>query len=286
MRQGARALILCGLLASANAAGAFTLDLQKLGDALQKTVDAFSGLSESQEVEIGQGISAKLLGAAPLVADDEVQAYVNQVGRWIALQSERPDLPWTFAVIESNSYNAFAAPGGYVFITRGLFSLLRTEAELAGVLAHEIAHVVERHHLSAIQASARRSLAADALSELAASQSQALRSNQKLFGALVDSGMSLYASGLDREDEYESDRIGVVLAARAGYEPFGLPGLLLALEGLASDDSRLSLLNATHPSVRERIERLDALMSDRLDKYADQGQVAERFMKIRGNLDK
>jgi len=96
--------------------------------------------------------------------------------------------------------------------------------------------------------------------------------------------MSLYANGLDPEDEYESDRIGVVLAARAGYEPFGLPGLLLALDGLEQSDDRLGLINATHPMFRERIEKLDSLMADRLDDYTEQQYLAERFRKVRKRL--
>jgi predicted Zn-dependent protease len=84
---------------------AFSLNLEDLGEVLKKTVDAFSDVTEAQAVEIGQGISASLLGAAPLVEEMEVQRYVNRVGAWLAPHTERPDLPWTFAVIETDSYN-------------------------------------------------------------------------------------------------------------------------------------------------------------------------------------
>lgn len=122
-------------------------------DALTGLVAAARGTSKEEEIAIGRQIAGNLLGAAPLVKDEGLQKYVNQVGRWVALQSERPDLPWHFGVIESTDINAFAAPGGYIFVTRGLYGLLGSEAELAGVLAHEIGHVIRQHHLKLLQQS-------------------------------------------------------------------------------------------------------------------------------------
>ena len=98
--------------------------------------------SREEEIALGRNITGSLLGAAPLVKDDALQQYVNKVGRWVASQSERADLPWKFGVIESADINAFAAPGGYVLITKGLYQKLTNEAQLAGVLGHEIAHVL------------------------------------------------------------------------------------------------------------------------------------------------
>src|ERR1019366_9453114 len=127
----------------------------------QKLKEATTDLSEEQEIALGQGIASNLLGAAPLLQNRMVQHYVNQVGRWLALQTERPDLPWQVAVLDDSGVNAFAAPGGYIFITKGLLSRMRNEAELAGVLAHEISHVLKKHHLLAIKKSAGASLFAD-----------------------------------------------------------------------------------------------------------------------------
>ena len=114
---------------------------------------ALAGFSQEEEVAIGRQAAGNILGAAPLVKDATLQRYVNRVGRWIASQSERPDLPWHFGVIESQDLNAFAAPGGYVFVTRGLYRGLQSESELAGVLAHEIGHVIKKHHLKILQQS-------------------------------------------------------------------------------------------------------------------------------------
>ena len=107
--------------------------------------------SKEEEVALGREITGSILGAAPLVKDEALQKYVNQVGRWVASQSERADLPWKFGVIESTDLNAFAAPGGYVLITKGLYQKLQNEAQLAGVLGHEIAHIVKKHQLKVLQ---------------------------------------------------------------------------------------------------------------------------------------
>src|SRR5690606_26944554 len=109
--------------------------------------------SKAEEVELGREITGNLLGAAPLVKDEALQAYVNKVGRWVASQSSRSDLPWHFGVIESEDLNAFAAPGGYVIITKGLYRKMENEAQLAGVLGHEIGHVEQKHHLKVLQKS-------------------------------------------------------------------------------------------------------------------------------------
>ena len=278
-----RAGLLTMMMTLAMPALAFEINFEEIGNLIKKGTEAFQDVSEPHEIEIGQGVAAALLGAAPLVADEDVQRYVNQVGLWLAMQTERPSLPWRFGVIESDSYNAFATPGGNIFITKGLFLMMRTESELAGVLGHEIAHVLQRHHLEAIKGQARRELAVDALAALG-EQRNLSQGNKKLLKTLVNSGVALYAKGLDRGDELEADHLGVVIATRAGYEPFGLPGLLLALDGLGDDNSRLGLLNSTHPTFRDRLETLDERMGSHLDAYAEQVLGADRFLDIRERL--
>src|SRR5690606_31708209 len=135
------------------------IDLARVVDNLGNVKTAIVGVDAEEEAAIGFEAAATLLGAAPLLDDDGMQRYVNRVGRWVAMQSERPALSWHFAVIDHPNVNAFAAPGGYVFITRGLLFQLRNEAELAGVLGHEIAHVVQKHHLEALKKQARLELA-------------------------------------------------------------------------------------------------------------------------------
>ncbi len=139
-------------IASLVPGGAASGSLIESGISVVKDVsDAQKDMLEPEEIELGENIMAGVLGAAPLHNNERIQRYVNQVGRWIALHSERPNLPWRFAVLESKLPNAGAAPGGQIYITTGLLFRMRNEAELAGALAHEVAHVVQRHHVKAFQ---------------------------------------------------------------------------------------------------------------------------------------
>jgi predicted Zn-dependent protease len=268
------------LVVFAGAAQAFELNINKLVDALGKVKD-LKPVDDKGEAEIGSGVAANLLGAAPLVQDEKLQAYVSRLGWWLALQTERADLPWRFGVLDSDNVNAFAAPGGYVFVTKGLLLRMRNEAELAGVLAHEMAHVLQRHHLNAIQKNARTGLMGD-LASLAAGSSEHAALADKAIGA----GTELYARGLDKDDEFEADRMGVVIAARAGYDPYGLPAVLQTLEAANAQDSNLALMFKTHPAPQKRLELLDGLMAGAMDKYASQPVVAERFVKVVGDYRK
>lgn len=272
-----RSFMLLTLLLWVSAAQAFELNINKLVDVIGKAKD-LKPVDEKGEAEIGSGVAANLLGAAPLVQDEKLQAYVNRLGWWLALQTERADLTWHFGVLDSESVNAFAAPGGYVFVTRGLLLRMRNEAELAGVMAHEIAHVLKRHHLQAIQKNAQTGLAAG-LASLAADSSKHPDLADKAIGA----GTELYARGLDKGDEFEADRMGVVIAARAGYDPYGLPAVLQTLGAINPQDSNLALMFKTHPAPQKRLELLDGLMTGSMDRYASQPVMTERFQKIVGD---
>jgi len=272
-------MLLASLLLTAGSASAFNLDLDKLID-LGKSTANLKEVDEKGEAEIGNVSAANLLGAAPLVQNEKLQAYVNQVGLWLAMQTERPDLSWRFGVMDTDSVNAFAAPGGYVFITRGLLLRMRNEAELAGVLAHEIAHVVRRHHLVAIQKNAKTGLASNLLSMAVDNSGSGYGEWKK---KAIGASSELYARGLDKDDEFEADRLGVVIAARAGYDPYGLPSVLQTLDSVNAQDSNLALMFKTHPAARQRMELLDAAMGSNLERYASQPSVADRFEKIVGD---
>jgi beta-barrel assembly-enhancing protease len=240
------------LIAAATAAQAQNIDLNRLFGIGRDAVTAVAGVSEQEEQTMGREIAGRMLGAAPLVNDPALQAYVNRVGRWVAVQGERPDLPWRFAVIDTSSINAFAAPGGYVMLTRGLYEILDNEAQLAGVLAHEIAHVVRRHHVTVMQKSAA----------LSAGAQLAQRDNRSaLVNNMIGTGAEVFARGLDKSAEYEADAIGVVLAARAGYNPFGLVDVLHKLAARGAGDGSLALLFKTHPLPGERLEQLGAALT-------------------------
>jgi predicted Zn-dependent protease len=225
------------------------------------------------EVKLGRQISGNLLGAAPLVKDDKLQQYVNRIGSWVALQSDRPDLKWTFGVIQTEDINAFAAPGGYVFITRGLYAKLKDEAELAGVLAHEIAHVQQKHHLKVVQKSQLMDLGANVLKSQVAKGEAAV---QKIIG----SGAEILSRGLDKDAEFEADRLGVVLAARAGYDTWGLPSVLQEISSVNKNDSSVGMLFKTHPAPDERLTRLSDSMGDKLDSLKPSKNGGTRFYKL------
>jgi predicted Zn-dependent protease len=145
------ALLALVLASPAAAFGRLGGDASKILDFGKRAAEASEEITEAEEIELGEGIAAQLLGAAPLVNDPGLQRYVNRVGLWLALQSERPNLPWRFGVMDSDDVNAFALPGGIVLITRGLYERLRDESELAGVLGHEISHVVAKDQVKAIK---------------------------------------------------------------------------------------------------------------------------------------
>jgi predicted Zn-dependent protease len=248
------------------------IDWKKAAQAVQKVQKANADISEPQEITLGEGIASNLLGAAPLLDNPAVQRYVNRVGRWLALQTERPDLPWQFGVLDDNDVNAFAAPGGYVFITKGLLSNMNSEAELAGVLAHEISHVLRKHHLQALKKGARTEL----LSSLANDTIKQNGGDPRL-EKLVSAGTDIYARGLDKQDEFEADRMGIVIAARGGYDPYGLPAVLQTLQSLNPSDSKLALMFKTHPALADRLNLLDQLMTGQFDSLESQPDLATRF---------
>lgn len=249
------------------------IDIARVVDNLGNVKTAIVGVDAEEEAEIGFEAAATLLGAAPMLDDAAMQRYVNRVGRWVALQSERPALSWRFAVIDHPNVNAFAAPGGYVFITRGLLFQLRNEAELAGVLGHEIAHIVRKHHLEALKKQARLELAGS----VAATALEQRGKDAGKYEWVTEGAKTLYTRGLDRDDEFEADRLGVVLAARAGYDPYGLPAVLQRLDSMSRDDGRLALLFKTHPAPADRLAQLAGRMEGRMDTFAASRDGAERF---------
>lgn len=236
-------------------------DAQRKAKSIEKIGNGLAGVSEPEEIKLGGDLAGMILGAAPLVQDQAEQRYVNRLGTWLALHSERPNLPWKFGIIDNGGYNAFSMPGGYVLITRGLFERMRNESELAGVLAHEIGHVVRKHQLQVLNASMRN----EALGELKGYFSVPGGALANEFTAkLLAAGKDLYTKGLDKEDEFEADRMGVVIAARAGYSPYGLVGVIQTLSA-KQDDADYALENRTHPLPVERLDQLNGAMGTRFD---------------------
>lgn len=238
-------------------------------------------LTDAEEVELGENVMAGILGAAPLYDSDRIQRYVNQVGRWVALHSERPNLPWRFAVLDSRLPNAGAAPGGQIYVTTGLLFRMRSEAELAGALAHEIAHVVQRHHVKAYQKQKYGSAfmtGASAAIDSRGGSSAGSAIGKTVLKLGISEVRKMILLSLDRGEEEQADRMGMVLAARAGYDPYGLPNVLQLLQEMQKDEGAASILYSTHPTPADRIASLDALMGREMEKYGGQATLQDRFI--------
>ena len=229
--------------------------------------------SQAEEIALGRNIAGCLLGAAPLVKDEALQQYVNKVGRWVASQSERADLPWKFGVIESSDLNAFAAPGGYVMITKGLYQKLTNEAQLAGVLGHEIAHVVKKHQLKVLQKQQLLNAGSSWLKEKFAK-------GNKLADKVIGSGAEISARSLDKDAEFEADRMGMVLATRAGYDAYGLAEVLQTIGQTNKGDSSVALLFKTHPAPDERLAQLGDSAAAKFDNIKPGKTLENRFYKL------
>ncbi len=238
-----------------------------LGDILGQVKSLAGGQSADDEARSGDAIAATVFGAAPPWRNPAVQSYVNLVGRNLARQVERKDVQWRFAILDTPSINAMAFPGGIVVVTRGLYALLTSEDELAAVLAHEIAHVNRRHQWKVIQQQKLVALAGNAVAS-----SDPGRSTQ----VVADLGTKLIARGLDKSAEFEADRDGVVIAARAGYDSSALIAVMERLEALKTG-ADTALLFSTHPSPEARIAALTAAATPEIESAATPSAAASRI---------
>jgi predicted Zn-dependent protease len=214
--------------------------------------DAAHSQTADQE-QVGRAAAAQILGAASLDERAEVVRYVNLLGRSIA-EYANADYKWRFGIVATDSVNGFATPGGIILLTRGLIDVLANEDELAFVLAHEVAHVIRRHHYSVVQRQRLVERAAQTLQ--AASDSDVANLSQT-------SGV-MYARGLDKGAEFEADRLGVEWVTRAGYDPAAALGVLEKIQRLGAADPRAALMFSTHPSPNERLDQLLRAGIDRL----------------------
>ena len=208
-------------------------------------------MSEAQEVALGKESDAQVRQEMGIVDDPQLQQYVAQVARRIAQNSERPSLPWTFAVVDTPAVNAFALPGGYIYVTRGILAHLNSEAELAGVLGHEIGHVTARH--SAAQYSKQTAGSVGLL------LGQIFVPELRDFGQVAEAGLGLLFMKFGRDDELEADRLGAAYATAQGWDPRGVASMLETLGRLSESTDRKGVPNwmSTHPMPEDRVARLE-----------------------------
>ena len=228
-------------------------------------------VTDAEERQIGQQVSDKIVQEFGVYQDASVTKYVTLVGAVLALQSPRPGLDWQFVVLDTEGVNAFAAPGGFIHITKGLLGLMKNEAELAGVLAHEITHVTEKHTVNAIQSGDAISLTSDSIG---ASGGMA----QSLIADFAEKAYKNILNGtFSRKDENEADEKGVQLANKIGYAPNGLVGALTKLIERNKDAKSPNGLFASHPDMKDRIEKIEATI--RSKKLGATATVQARYAK-------
>jgi len=211
-------------------------------------------ITEDEEIKLGADVSAKIRTRFGVEQDAAVHKYVTLVGTTLTDQSTRAKLPWTFIVLDTDGVNAFAAPGGFVHITRGALALIKSEAELAGVLGHEIAHVAQKHTVNAI----RKSKAV----QIGTSESSSNRG--ALLGALSNRAYDMVLeNSFDRGDELDADKEGILLVQKAGYAGTGLSEFLARLAERNTSQTEKNGLFASHPETQERIAKVKQLAASK-----------------------
>jgi beta-barrel assembly-enhancing protease len=242
--------------------------LGKVGGAL-KRVQQFKDIemTEAEEAQLGAGVSQRIRVRYGVVQNQAVHRYVTLVGTALARASSKPSLAWKFIVLDTDAVNAFAAPGGFVHITKGALANLKNESELAGVLGHEIIHVTEKHTVRAIQKDKALRMGAQ----------ETLAGNSKLMNTLADKAYDVLEQGFGRGEELESDEKGIALANAVGYAPQGMNGFLNMLmeRNKATAATSRNGLFASHPETKERVEKMTKQIAS--DKLTSTATVAARY---------
>lgn len=240
------------------------------------TYKALQPIEYEEEKTIGSTLAVEVFNRFEGAYDDpKLLKYVNLVGQAVARVSDRPDIDYYFAIVNSQVPNAFATPGGYVFVSIGLLRMIQNEAQLAGVLGHEIAHITHKHALGTIQRSKQ-------LEGIGALTMSLMEKDPAQFSQLIDQVSDLlFTHGLDKNLEFEADQMGLEYTVRAGYYPTGLKDFLKILGN--SQELQRSTILSTHPSARQRYR----LLVKQLTKYEDfrnNPLLADRFKRMTENL--
>jgi len=216
---------------------------------------AACGVSTQQEVEMGQQYSQQINAQLPIIRDPEINRYINVLGDSIARVADTRNLDWQFYVVDSKEVNAFAVPGGFVYVNRGLIERTTNMSQLAGVLGHEIGHVVRRHSIKQMQQAQKANIGVTLACILTrVCESQAAQA------AINVGGTALFAK-FSRQDESEADAEGVQNTVRAGISPEGIPEMFqILLNERARSPSSVEGWFATHPMEEDRIAATNAMI--------------------------
>jgi uncharacterized protein YgiM (DUF1202 family) len=235
-------------------------------DTAEKVVPKSADEVAAEELALGPEIAGRVLGARPLWSDAAAQRRVNLIGRWVASQTSRPDLPWTFGVIDTPEVNAYAAPGGFILVARGLYELLSSDSEIAAVLGHEVSHCVQSDHYNVIRKQELASYGKElALKDVDAGTGSVAGDYARQYAEQY--GATVMLTALDREAEYRSDEAAEIYLARAGMNPLALYAVLQKMIALGTESASLAQLQKTHPPLDSRMDRIDQRGYGALEPY-------------------
>ena len=217
----------------------------------------FSLMSEAQEIQLGQEMDPQIKQEMGVYNDPELQRYVSDLGMRLARASERPNLPWSFTVVDEPAVNAFALPGGKIYVTRGILAFLHDETQLAGVLGHEIGHVTARH---SAQQYTKATSAGVGLTLLSIFVPEA-----RPVQGIAEQALGVLFLKYGRDDELQADRLGVQYTGKTGWDPAGVAGMLRTLARLdEADGSRRGVPNwlSTHPAPADRVAQVQRFIQE------------------------
>lgn len=225
------------------------------------------------EIAFGRDVAARILGRFPLENNASLQRYINLVGKGVALHAPRPELEYRFGLVRAAEVNAYATPGGYIFITTGALAQMQDESELAAVLAHEVAHVTEQHIVKTLNLRTQSTDAQAGIAHLIGGAGDAAR---VAFMQLVDKAVEiLFEKGLTKAEEMDADRLATLIATSAGYDPHALPRYFERIRAL--NKTSLAQIRTTHPSFDDRIVNLQRLLNVESLNHIELRSARERF---------
>jgi beta-barrel assembly-enhancing protease len=244
------------------------------------SLSACGGISQQQEVELGAQQAQQVNAQLPMLQDATVNAYVNSLGRSLASTTSRADLDWHFAVVNTDVINAFALPGGYIYVNRGVLERASNESEVAGVLAHEIEHVVRRHSVKQMEQVNNANIGV----ALACTLTNVCQ-NQAAQAAIQVGGTAVFAK-FSRGDEVQADEGGFDTMIRAGINPRGMLTFfqkLLAEE--KSGGGAASSWFSDHPGTDDRISDIQRMLNERANQLSGLRTDSQAFQSMKRRLN-
>ncbi len=266
-----------------NIGGIATADIKKGLGLGKQVLNAAQDITQQEEYYIGRSVASSLLEKYKLSSNQELTEYINSVGNMLVVNSKQPEIfgGYHFAVLESNEINAFATPGGFVFVTRAIVKMCKNEDELAAVLAHEISHIQLRHGMSSIKDSRwtnfATTLGVEATKKYASND--LIKLTDAFGGSVSDVVNTLVVNGYSREYEMSADAYALEILSKTGYAPTSIVSMLEQMQKTLADDK--GGFGTTHPKASERVESISKVLQKSETKV--ESVRTERFIKYSKN---